>query len=161
MIIVIFSLIILSPCDTSKASDNLATTCQSSFVITKAPATQSNEYFRLVETRIIDAQSLDDQKLESLSPSLVAPKSVKIASFQQREMRDYHHSICFKRCHGRNDFSASDYTHQQWCQLIEKNGHSIFSQIPWENQGSKEKLLRYLTTNAKKASPGSEGIGAW
>jgi len=163
MVIAILSLTFLLPGSTLKASDNLTTTNHSSLIVTKMPEAETNEYFYLVETRIIDAELLDDLMLDNLSPSLVAPVTVEISSLQYRQkaMQEYHHSICFKRCHSNNDFSVSDYTYKQWCQLIEKNGHSIFSEIPWENPGKKEKLIRYLTNNAKNASPESEGIGEW
>jgi len=161
MFIAILSFNLLHPNSTLNASDKHTIINNSSLTVTKMPET--SEYFCLVETRIIDAERLDDQMLENLSPSLVAPVTVKISSlqYQQKAMQEFNHSVCFKRCHSTNDFSASDYTYKQWCQLIEKNGHSIFSEIPWENPGKKEKLIRYLTNNAKNASPESEGIGEW
>jgi len=76
-------------------------------------------------------------------------------------MQEYNQSVCFQHCHSTNDFSASDYTYKQWCQLIEKDGHYIFSEIPWGNTGEKEKMIKYLTNNAKKASFESAGIGEW
>ena len=101
--------------------------------------------------------------LHNRSTSLSAPVTVKISSlqYQQKMIQEYNQSVCFQRCHSTNDFSASDYTNEQWCQLIEKDGHSIFSEIPWGNTGEKEKLIKYLTNNAKKASFESAGIGEW
>ncbi len=131
--------------------------------VRETPATEPNEYFRLVEARIIEAQHLDDQMLDKLSPALVAPRTVKkpSLSYRHKALQEFHHSVCFKRCHNQNDFSTSDYTSEQWGRLIEKNGHSIFSEIPWENPGVKEKMFRYLTNNAKNTTPAPEGIGSW
>jgi hypothetical protein len=163
MLIVILSLSFLLPGSTLNASDNLEIINHSYLTVTKMPETETNEYFSLVETRIIDAELLDDQMLEDISPSLVAPVTVEISSmlYQQEMMQGYNQSVCFKQCHSKNDFSVSDYTFKQWCQLIEEEGHSIFSEIPWENTGDKEKLIKYLTRNAKKASFESAGIGEW
>ncbi len=163
MVIAILSVSFLHPGSTSNASDNLEIINHSFLTVTKMPETETNEYFCLVEARIIDAERLDDQMLENLSPSLVAPVTVKISSlqYQQKAMQEYNQSVCFKRCHSNNDFSASDYTYKQWCQLIEKDGHYIFSEIPWENTEQKEKLIKYLTLNAKNTSFESAGIGEW
>jgi len=161
MFIAILSFNLLHPNSTLNASDKHTIINNSSLTVTKMPET--SEYFCLVETRIIDAERLDDQMLENLSPSLVAPVTVKISSlqYQQKAMQEFNHSVCFKRCHSTNDFSASDYTYKQWCQLIEKDGHSIFSEIPWENTGEKEKMIKSLCNNAKNASFESAGIGEW
>ena len=163
MVIVILSVTFLHSGSTLNASDDLEIINHSFLTVTKMPETETNEYFCLVETRIIDAELLDDQMLESLSPSLIAPVTVKISSLQyeQKAMQEYNQSVCFQRCHSTNDFSASDYTYKQWCQLIEKDGHYIFSEIPWENTGEKEKLIKFLTNNAKNASFESAGIGEW
>jgi hypothetical protein len=45
--------------------------------------------------------------------------------------------------------------------VIEKDGHSIFSEIPWGNTGEKEEIIKYLTSNAKNTSFESAGIGEW
>ncbi len=163
MLIVLLSLSVLLPGSTLNASDKIEIINHSSLTITKMPETEVNEYFCLVETRILDAKPLDDQMLENISPSLVAPVVVKISPLQYRQkaMQEYNQSVCFQRCHSKNDFSASDYTYRQWCQLIEKDGHSVFSEIPWENTGEKEKPIKYLTNNARNASFESAGIGEW
>lgn len=147
----------------SNASDVAIISGNPSLGIKEIPAAEGNQYFYLIEDRVIDAELLDDKMLENLSPSLIAPKKITLShsEFQQKALQEYHHSICFKRCHTKNDFSVSDYTYQQWCLLIEKGGHSIFSEIPWENPEKKEKLFRYLVNNAKKKSSEPEGIGTW
>jgi len=163
MILVILSLVILPPGLIANASDEHTFTGHPLPEVTETAGTESNAYFRLVETRIIDAQPLDDQMLVSVSPALVAPQVKKISplNYNQQKLAQYHNSICFERCHSRNDFYPSDYTYQQWCRLIEKDGHSIFCKIPWDNSDTKNQIFKYLVNNAKNASPDSEGIGVW
>lgn len=146
----------------SNAFDSPARFVNSSLRISQ-PQTQTKEYFCLVEARIIDAELLNDQTLDNVSPSLIAPVPVEISPLQYRQqaMQEYHHSVCFKRCHSRNDFYASDYTYEQWSQLIEKDGHSIFCEIPWENNGARKKVLSYLASEAKNSLPDKKGIGIW
>ena len=129
----------------------------------ESPENKTNEYFKVIGTRAIDTQPMDDQMLEELSPALVAPVTEKITALQlkQRLLNEYNHSICFERCHTQNDFSASDYTYEQWRSLIEKDGHSIFSEISWENPEMKNDLFKYLVNNAKNATSEPEGIGVW
>jgi hypothetical protein len=163
MVMMMISLTLLHPKSTLNASDNLLPINNSSLTIAKIPDTESNKYFYLIEARVIDAEPMDDQMLEAISPSLIVPEMVKASPLKhrQRMLAEYNQSFCFKRCHSTNDFSASDYTYNQWCQLIEKDGHSIFSKIPWENTEEKEKIIKYFTQNAKNASFKSAGIGEW
>ncbi|MDA3895127.1 MAG: hypothetical protein PF482_03145 [Desulfobacteraceae bacterium] len=162
-ILVFFCLLVLHPENYLYASDDDAVEAYSPNSAFEEPDTETNKYFILVETRVIDAQPMDDQMLDDLSPSLIAPVEIKISALQlkQKMLQDYNHSVCFKRCHTTNDFSASDYTYEQWCILIEKDGHSIFSEIPWENPDMKDNLIKYLMSNAKNATPEPAGIGVW
>lgn len=163
VVIILLSLMIFHPDNMLKASEDFRVNGHPLLTVKETPDTKPNEYFRLVEARIIEAQHLDDQMLEKFSPALVAPRTVKIPalSYRQKSFQEFHHSVCFKRCHSQNDFSVSDYTSQQWSRLIEQDGHSIFSEIPWEKAEAKEKIFRFLTNNAKNATPAPEGIGAW
>jgi len=164
--VIIFAILgfhLFLPKSTLNASDNLLPINNSSLTVTEIPETETNKYFCLVDARIIDAEPMDDQMLEDMSPALVVPEIKKVAppNLSQKMLAEYNQSVCFKRCHSTNDFSASDYTYKQWCQLIEKDGHSIFSKIPWENTEEKEKLIKYITQNAKNTSFESAGIGKW
>lgn len=112
---------------------------------------------------LVGAAVLDDQMLEDLSPPLVAPHAVKISlkEYKHKIKQEYDNAVCFKRCHIKNDFSASDYTAKQWWLLIGENGHTIFSEIPWETPDKKEKILSYLLNNAACSGSLKEGIGVW
>ncbi len=163
LIMTFFCVLMFHPDTILHATDSVEVTGFSPNSAFEAPATETNEYFRLVETRIIDARLMDDQMLDDISPALVAPVPVIVSALEirRRDLQEYNHSVCFKRCHATSDFSASDYTSEQWCRLIENDGHSIFSAIPWENADMKEKLVNYLKGNSKNAMPDSEGIGVW
>jgi len=93
--------------------------------------------------RLVGAQIIDDQMLEHLSPALVAPAPVIISLKERKQIikQNYDNSICFKRCHSRNDFSAGAYTVKQWRLLIEKDGRAVFCKIPWGNSHEKEKVF--------------------
>ena len=112
---------------------------------------------------LVGAALLDDQMLEDLSPSLIAPQAVKISlkEYKHKIKQEYDNAVCFKRCHIKNDFSPSNYTAKQWRRLIGEKGHTIFSEIPWEDSDKKEKILSYLLTNAAHSEPSTEGIGIW
>ncbi|MDA3897109.1 MAG: hypothetical protein PF482_13290 [Desulfobacteraceae bacterium] len=123
----------------------------------------SSKSFTLVSSRVIDAQLLDNQMLEDLSPALIAPTPVTISRkrFNQAVRNEYENSVCFKRCHNNNDFLISDYSEKQWRLLLEENGHTIFDIIPWKNAQAKEKILQYLVNNACNSGPSAGGIGCW
>jgi len=104
---------------------------------------------------------VDETKLDALSPSLVAPDTKKARSSASPEFLEFENSICFKRCHHPGGFQASDKTAKQWTLLIEKNGHSIFTEIPWHNADQKRKIVNYLLNNARDSKPESSGIGVW
>ncbi len=108
-------------------------------------------------------QPIDDNLLEELSPTLVATPKVEISiqEYNQILNQEFEQSICFKRCHLRNDFHPSDNTAKQWRLLIEKDGHAIFGKIHWENPQQKEHILNYLLMNARKLKPDVAGIGVW
>ena len=97
MVIVILSLTFLLPGSTLNASNHLEIINHSSLSVTKMPETETNEYFCLVETRILDAERLDDEMLKNLSPSMVAPVAVKISSlqYQQKAMQKFNQSVVF------------------------------------------------------------------
>ncbi len=157
--IISFSFIILfSPDKSIKALGNEMQSGQNPFLIVEKSEKEADNYFRLV-----DAQILDDQTLDDLSPALVASAPVKVSlrDCDRIIRQEYDNSICFKRCHIKNDFAAPDYTEKQWRLLIEENGHALFSEIPWENPDKKEKILSYLLDNAVYSGPTSEGIGVW
>jgi hypothetical protein len=73
--------------------------------------------------------------------------------------KQFNNSICFIKCHQPNSFSPSDKSKQQWEFLIEKNGHAIFEDIPWENEQQKKQIIDYLLRNSKGFL--KEGIGVW
>lgn len=112
-------------------------------------------------------QPINEEQLDVLSPSLVAPEvrtKDPVNSFRNadREIaREFENSICFKRCHNFDQIHPSDKTAKQWRLLIEKDGHAIFSRIPWKTPEQKEKVLDYLLQNAGKSTPGPAGIGVW
>lgn len=113
--------------------------------------------------RLIEPQIIDDQMLENISPALVAPAPVIISQKKRTQIiqQNYERSVCFKRCHNRNDFSAGAYTLKQWRLLIEKDGHALFCKIPWDDSYEKEKILKYLLKTASSQRPAPEGIGIW
>lgn len=162
-IITLSCLILLLPDMSLKNSISFATSEKPFSSPGKSPENKTNENFKVIGTRAIYTQPMDDQMLEELSPALVAPVTEKITALQlnQKLLNEYNHSICFNRCHTQNDFSASDYTYEQWRRLIEKDGHSIFSEIPWETPEIKDNLFKYLVNNAKNATSEPEGIGVW
>ena len=104
---------------------------------------------------------VDETKLDALSPSLVAPDKTKYRRPPSPESLGFEKSICFKRCHYSSQFQASDKTVKQWTLLIEKNGHSIFSEIPWQNSDQKRKIVDYLIEHARDSKPEASGIGVW
>lgn len=108
-------------------------------------------------------QPINERLLDDLSPSLIAPERKASVLFDENEIirTEFENSICFKQCHQTDEFSPSDNTAKQWIILIEKNGHSIFSDIPWESAEQKESILQYLLKNAKHSKPESAGIGVW
>ena len=77
---------------------------QNPFLIVEKSKKEADNHFRLV-----GAELLDDQMLDDISPALVAPAPVTI-SLKLITKQKYDNSICFKRCHIKNDFFASDYT---------------------------------------------------
>ena len=74
---------------------------------------------------------------------------------------DFDNSICFQKCHSPQALSAADMPKSLWRHLIEKGGHDIFSEIPWQSEEEKKMIIQYLTNQARKPEPKSEGIGAW
>jgi len=106
---------------------------------------------------------ISEKLLDDLSPSLVAPPKVKISSqeYNYANRLKFESSVCFKRCHNKNDFYPSDHTAKQWRLLIGQEGHTIFSEIPWESPQQKKEVLDYLLNNARKSRPDSAGIGVW
>lgn len=74
---------------------------------------------------------------------------------------DFDNSICFQKCHNPQALSAADMPKNLWRHLIEKGGHDIFSEIPWQSDEEKEMIIQYLTSQARKPEPKSEGIGSW
>ncbi|MBC2717698.1 MAG: hypothetical protein HF978_20540 [Desulfobacteraceae bacterium] len=108
-------------------------------------------------------QPINENQLDDLSPALIAPKTVKISSqeYEQILNQEFDNSICFKRCHNKNDIKPSDNTVKQWRLLIEEDGHAIFGKILWENDKQKEAVLNYLFNNAGNSKPEPAGIGVW
>jgi hypothetical protein len=106
---------------------------------------------------------LDDQSLEILSPAATENVAAPVSPEQYSAVlkAEFDSSMCFIKCHRRDDFSPSDKTKKQWQVLIEKNGHDIFEKLSWENPRKKEYVLLYLYENAKNAEVKSEGIGVW
>jgi hypothetical protein len=102
----------------------------------------SSKSFTLVSSRVIDAQLLDNQMLEDLSPALIAPTPVTISR------KRFNQAV-------RNEYE------KQWRLLLEENGHTIFDIIPWKNAQAKEKILQYLVNNACNSGPSAGGIGCW
>ena len=91
-------------------------------------------------------QPINEKLLDDLSPSLIAPRSkAPVLSDSDEIIRaEFESSVCFERCHQINEIHPSDNTAKQWILLIEKDGHSIFDNIPWESPEQKEALLQYL-----------------
>ncbi|MDA3896910.1 MAG: hypothetical protein PF482_12285 [Desulfobacteraceae bacterium] len=108
-------------------------------------------------------QPIDENHLDAMSPSLIAPPVMKSSAKDHKRKMDqeFENSICFKRCHNTGDFYPSDNTAKQWRLLIDQEGHAIFSDIPWESPQQKEQILDYLLNNARNTKPGSAGIGVW
>lgn len=74
---------------------------------------------------------------------------------------DFDNSICFQKCHTPQALSAADMPKNLWRHLIENGGHDIFSEIPWQSEEEKERVIEYLTSQARKHEPEPEGIGSW
>ena len=108
-------------------------------------------------------QPIDENQLDAMSPSLIAPPVIRISSQEYIQIMNqkFENSVCFKQCHHKNDFYPSDHTAKQWRLLIKENGHAIFGKIPWENSQQKEDILNYLLQNARKSKPDAAGIGVW
>ena len=108
-------------------------------------------------------QPINELQLEDLSPSLTAPESGETpdAAFDRKMQYDFENSICFKKCHRKNDFHPSGHTAKQWRLLIEADGHAIFEEIKWAGPQEKEEILNYLLRHAKDSKPGAAGIGVW
>lgn len=106
---------------------------------------------------------LDDKELEDLSPAVIekVPEPIPREEFMMILKSDYDASVCFKKCHMKEDFSPSDKTRSQWQMLIENNGHDVFEKIIWEDQAQKEHVMMYLFENAKNSDYQTEGIGVW
>lgn len=104
---------------------------------------------------------LDEDALIELSPSLIQQLEEKEKSIPPLPRNEFENSICFNRCHTKNDFSPSKKTRKQWIILIEKDGHAIFQKIPWKNTDQKDRILIYLLRHAKDADTVKEGIGIW
>ncbi|MDA8404925.1 MAG: hypothetical protein M0Z56_12150 [Desulfobacteraceae bacterium] len=106
---------------------------------------------------------LPDQALEILSPSTIQkiPPPISPEQYSAMLKAEYDSSVCFKKCHSRNDFSPSDKTKKQWRLLIEKNGHDIYEKISWENPQKKDYILIYLYENARNPDFKAEGVGVW
>lgn len=110
-----------------------------------------------------DLKPLDEEDLEELSPAIKEETAPPMSPEQRLSMlkAEFDGSICFQKCHQRNDFSPKDKTRKQWQLLIEKNGHDVFEKLTWENHQKKEYVLLYLYENAKNSDLKSEGIGVW
>jgi len=104
---------------------------------------------------------LDDQNLDVVSPATNAPPPLSAEEYSAVIKAEYNSSVCFIKCHQKNDFSPSDKTRKQWQRLIEKNGHDIFETISWENALEKDYVLIYLYENARNPDFKTEGIGVW
>lgn len=102
---------------------------------------------------------LDEESLIELSPSLI--KKLEKKSLPPLPQDEFESSICFQRCHTKNDFSPSRKTQKQWIILIEKDGHAIFQKIPWKSAEQKDQILMYLIRHARDANTQKEGIGVW
>jgi len=108
-----------------------------------------------------DLKPLDDQSLEVLSPAATAAPPVSPEQYSAILKQEFASSMCFQKCHQRNDFSPTDKTKKQWQALIEKNGHDVFEKLSWETPQKKEYVLLYLYENSKNTELKSEGIGVW
>lgn len=132
--------------------------------LTENSPSLSDQSYHNEEDRL---QPINEEQLDVLSPSLVAPEAqtkdpVNRSRHADREIsQEFENSICFKRCHSLDKIHPSDKTAKQWRLLIGKEGHAIFSRIPWKNPEQKEKVLDYLLQNARKSTPGPAGIGVW
>lgn len=106
---------------------------------------------------------LDDDSLEVLSPATTENASPPLSPEQHSAIlqQEFESSMCFQKCHQKNDFSPSDKTKKQWQALIENNGHDVFEKLSWETPQKKEYVLLYLYENAKNTELKSEGIGVW
>ena len=104
---------------------------------------------------------LDEDALIELSPSLMEHLEEKEKALPPLPQKEFETSICFQRCHKKNDFSPSRKTRKQWIILIEKEGHAIFQKIPWESNEQKDQILIYLLRRARDADGIKEGIGVW
>jgi hypothetical protein len=110
-----------------------------------------------------DLKPLDDESLDVLSPATTGTVAPPVSPEQYSAIlkQEFESSICFQKCHQRNDFSPSDKTKKQWKALIEKSGHDVFEKLSWETPPKKEYVLLYLYENAKNTELKSEGIGVW
>jgi hypothetical protein len=106
-------------------------------------------------------KALDEQELEVLSPTTIAPPPISPEEYSAVIKAEYDSAVCFKKCHYKNDFSPSDKTRKQWQLLIEKNGHDIFEKISWENSLKRDYVLIYLYENSRNPDFKTEGIGVW
>ncbi len=125
-----------------------------------SPSLVNKESDRKIDSSL---QPINENQLDEMSPSLIAPPVITISSkeLQNKMDQEFENSICFKRCHKLGDIYPSDNTAKQWRLLIEQGGHTIFSEIPWENQQQKNEIVDYLLNNARKSRPDSAGIGVW
>lgn len=95
-----------------------------------------------------------------LAAVLVAVAQEK-SSQEDFTRQDFANSVCFRKCHAPQSISPKDKPKNLWRMLIEKNGHAIFAEIPWQNSEQKETILQYLLNHADDAKPQPEGIGVW
>ena len=104
---------------------------------------------------------LAEEELVELSPSLIKHLEERQKALPPLPQKEFENSICFQRCHKKNDFSPSKKTRKQWIILIEKEGHAIFQKIPWESNDQKDQVLFYLLRHARDSGGIKEGIGIW
>lgn len=104
---------------------------------------------------------LDEDEMIQLSPARIAEIIEKEKTLPPLSLNVFEDSICFQKCHTENDFSPSHKTQKQWLILIEKDGHAIFQEIPWQSADEKDRVLIFLLKHARDANTIKEGIGVW
>ncbi len=106
-------------------------------LVGNSPAVEDKKTEQIPDTHL---QPIDENQLDAMSPSLIAPPLMKssVKDHKRKMDQEFENSICFKQCHNTGDFYPSDNTAKQWRLLIDQEGHTIFSDIPWENPQQKE-----------------------